>query len=156
MPSVVARWVVALLAIAAVAAAEEAAFLVTFDQAKLEPGTVCKGEATVAGGRLAALVPVLFEAQDKIEGATWQCSRTGTKAKPWKRPVVNLMARSKGIIVTMQGAGTVSLKTSLGDAAFGLGDVPWGVEKRLLEGKLAVQRVPPPASPTPAWPTSCR
>ena len=127
-----------------IAGAEEAAFLVTFDRVKIAPGTVCNGEAAVAGGRLVGLVPVLFEAHEKAEGATWQCSLTGTKTKPWKRPILNTMPRSKGIVVKMRGAGTVRLKTSLGEVAFRPGDVPWGGEKRFLEGKVAVQRVPCP------------
>ena len=114
MPSVVARWVVALLAIAAVAAAEEAAFLVTFDQAKLEyrNGSYDVYLATVANRRVSDAVPVAatpaYEAHASVaadsNGRIWvawsrSCSSraTGTKVARTRRTARSAAARPSSL-----------------------------------------------------------
>ena len=100
------------------ARAEERAFLVTFDQTKIEPGTLCKGEATAEGCRLLGLTPVLFEAHDSgtvREMVAWMTKKRKYATIPGLRCVLNreggLVDRKVLNVVGKQGRAYTYAKT---------------------------------------------
>ena len=124
------------------AAAEEMAFWITFDQTKIEPNAKLDGEVVVEGCRLLDVTGVLFEKGESVEGAKWQCAMEGTKQAPGTRRMINHMPRNKGLVVRVDGGGTVRLKTALGDVAFATGDIGAAKAKPFLDGKVLVLHGP--------------
>jgi hypothetical protein len=101
------------------------------------------GSASVDRGSITRIDPWRFSKEDEILGDSWKAStrpltvRTATEA----RPVV-----SNGIILWLSGedeSTEIKLKTAQGDFSLRLSDLPYGKFSHALDGRVAVDRIPP-------------
>ncbi len=103
------------------------------------------GSVTVSRARIAALEPWRFEGADEIlSGNAWKASthpiRLFGGGRQGAPPVVG-----NGVLVWLEGeseATELAVKTAQGNFSMRLADVPYGVGKKLLDGKVLADRIP--------------
>src|SRR5580692_1170320 len=102
------------------------------------------GSATVDRGRITKTDPWRFSKEDEI-----------LSASSWKASTAPLMTRTaaeaksvvdNGVILWLSGEdenSTVRITTAQGDFSVRLGDVPYGKFQHALDGRVAIDRLPP-------------
>lgn len=109
------------------------------------------GRVRADGAEVVDVAGWQFDAGDVVnEDFAW---RAATKREsywyaPWERSLEGTKRHEKlterGVVVTVRGAADAKLNvdTAAGEFSFRLSDVPWGVERRYLGGKVSVARAP--------------
>ncbi len=103
------------------------------------------GSVAVRGGAVTHIEPWRFEPPDSVEGNSWKASTRNIRlfgSGPLARPT----QVANGVIVYVDRADDdveLQFKTAQGDFPVRLGDIPYGVSKKLLNNRVLVERVPP-------------
>ena len=104
------------------------------------------GSASARGTKITGLEPWRFEKPDALlENNSWRISTHpirlfGGQAAAAPRPVV-----ANGVIVWLDSAAAdaeLQIQTAQGNFSVRLGEIPYGVSKKLLDGRAMVDRVP--------------
>jgi hypothetical protein len=107
------------------------------------------GSASIDRGRITKTDPWRFSKEDEILGAN-----------AWKASTAPLMTRTagedksvvdNGVILWLSDEdenGTVRITTAQGDFSVRLGDIPYGTFAHALDGRVAMDRIPPSAQVT--------
>ena len=107
--------------------------------------TVWDGSITADGASVMALEPWRFEGTDSISGTAWRASTHPIRLFGGGNPIRQVVAN--GVVAHLSASrpdATVRVKTARGDFDFRLNEVPYGVSIRRLDGRVFVDRVPPP------------
>ncbi|HZT34092.1 MAG TPA: hypothetical protein VFA33_29640 [Bryobacteraceae bacterium] len=104
------------------------------------------GSVAVRGGKLVSLAPWRFEGEDRIEGARFRAVTHpirlfGGGRQFTAQGIQQVVAN--GVIARVSGGSEIVVKTTQGSFSFRPGDLPYGKTLHVLDGRAAVDRIPP-------------
>lgn len=107
--------------------------------------TAWDGSALARGASIARIEPWRFEAPDGIEGNSWKAQIRSIRLFGAANRQGTPPAVANGVVIQLTGASAsseVEVKTAQGDFTIRAADVPFGKTLHLMNGRVAVDRVP--------------
>jgi hypothetical protein len=110
--------------------------------------TTWDGQLSVTQGTLHRVLLWKDDPADSIDGQQWKLATRHTTPFTYeqrKRGHEAMAVADAALLVELSGATAqtrLAFKTAQGDFDFALGEVPWGVTKRMLNGLVQVARLP--------------